>query len=154
MIVQHSPSLVPNHAQVQGLLVIRPIDGYGELCGGDTVANPAPTTTRPAGGLPYRGRWPGCTCAARIGIEHRGHMTYTLLQGSFVIRYGDAPRQGPEPDGDTVKFLPDQPALVDQLPRDSGHPARINAHGVSIRLEAIDALETHYRRYSPGASRR
>lgn len=71
-------------------------------------------------------------------------MAYTLLRGSFVIRYADLPGQGPEPDGDTVKFLPDQPALVDLLPRDSGHPAKINAHGVSIRLEAIDALETHF----------
>jgi hypothetical protein len=34
-------------------------------------------------------------------------MSYTLLRGSFVIRYPDLPRQGPEPDGDTVKFLPD-----------------------------------------------
>ena len=39
-------------------------------------------------------------------------MQYTLLRGSFVIRYPDLPRQGPEPDGDTIKFLPDTPALV------------------------------------------
>ena len=26
-----------------------------------------------------------------------------LLRGRFVIRYPDQPRQGPEPDGDTVK---------------------------------------------------
>jgi endonuclease YncB( thermonuclease family) len=71
-------------------------------------------------------------------------MTYTLLRGSFVIRYPDLPSQGPEPDGDTVKFQPERPELVNSLPRDSGHPARINAHGVSVRLEAIDALETHF----------
>ena len=71
-------------------------------------------------------------------------MSYTLLRGQFVIRYPDLPRQGPEPDGDTVKFLPDTPALVETLPRPSGRPADINARGISVRLEAIDALETHF----------
>ncbi|WP_206069005.1 thermonuclease family protein [Nonomuraea composti] len=71
-------------------------------------------------------------------------MSYTLLRGSFVIRYPDLPRQGPEPDGDTVKFLPDTPALVEGLPRRSGRPPNINRRGISVRLEAIDALETHF----------
>src|SRR5215217_863820 len=71
-------------------------------------------------------------------------MSYTLLRGEFVIRYPDLPRQGPEPDGDTVKFLPDTPVLVEALPRRSGRPADINARGISVRLEAIDALETHF----------
>jgi endonuclease YncB( thermonuclease family) len=71
-------------------------------------------------------------------------MSYTLLQGDFVIRYPDLPRQGPEPDGDTVKFAPDTPALVEALPRRSGTPPAINARGISVRLEAIDALETHF----------
>ena len=47
-------------------------------------------------------------------------MSYTLLRGQFVIRYDDIPRQGPEPDGDTVKFMPDTPGLVEMLPRRSG----------------------------------
>ena len=67
-------------------------------------------------------------------------MSYTLLRGQFVIRYPDLPRQGPEPDGDTVKFLPDSPAFVETLPRRSGRPPDINARGISVRLEAIDAL--------------
>lgn len=71
-------------------------------------------------------------------------MTYTLLRGLFVIRYADLPGRGPEPDGDTVKFLPDRPDLVDTLPLASGTPARLNARGISVRLEGIDALETHY----------
>ena len=71
-------------------------------------------------------------------------MTYTLLRGRFVIRYPDLPRQGPEPDGDTVKFQPDTPALVEGLPRRSGSPPDIGARGISVRLEAIDALETHF----------
>ena len=61
-----------------------------------------------------------------------------------MIRYPDLPRQGPEPDGDTVKFRPDTPALVEALPRRSGRPPDINARGISVRLEAIDALETHF----------
>lgn len=71
-------------------------------------------------------------------------MSYTLLAGRFVIRYADLPRQGPEPDGDTVKFVPDTPALVETLPRPSGHAPKINSRGISVRLEAIDALETHF----------
>ena len=71
-------------------------------------------------------------------------MAYTLLKGHFVIRYSDLPRSGPEPDGDTVKFLPDNPDLVFELPRISGRPPQINARGISVRLEAIDALETHF----------
>ena len=71
-------------------------------------------------------------------------MPYTLLRGQFVIRYPDIPRQGPEPDGDTVKFKPDTPGLVETLPRRSGTSADINSRGISVRLEAIDALETHF----------
>src|SRR5512139_244461 len=71
-------------------------------------------------------------------------MSYTLLRGRYVIRYPDLPRQGPEPDGDTVKFLPDTPGLVEALPRRSGRPPDITARGISVRFEAIDALETHF----------
>ena len=71
-------------------------------------------------------------------------MPYTLLRGQFVIRYDDLPRQGPEPDGDTVKFMPDTPGFVEVLPRRSGSPPALNARGISVRLEAIDALETHF----------
>jgi hypothetical protein len=71
-------------------------------------------------------------------------MTYTVLRGEFVIRYPDLPRQGPEPDGDTVKFRPDTPALVEALPRRSGTPADLGPRGISVRLEAVDALETHF----------
>lgn len=71
-------------------------------------------------------------------------MTYTVLRGQFVIRYPDRPRQGPEPDGDTVKFRPDTPGLVEGLPRPSGTPPDLTARGISVRLEGIDALETHF----------
>jgi endonuclease YncB( thermonuclease family) len=71
-------------------------------------------------------------------------MPYTLLTGEFVIRYPDLPRSGPQPDGDTVKFAPDSPPLVQTLPRPSGGGPDINERGISVRLEAIDALETHF----------
>jgi hypothetical protein len=71
-------------------------------------------------------------------------MSYTLLRGDFVIRYPDLPRGGPEPDGDTVKFTPDSPALVEGLTRVSGTAPDLNPRGISVRLEAIDALETHF----------
>jgi endonuclease YncB( thermonuclease family) len=71
-------------------------------------------------------------------------MKYTVLLGKFVIRYPDLPRQGPEPDGDTVKFQPDTPALVQALDRPSGGAPGLNSRGISVRLEAIDALETHF----------
>jgi hypothetical protein len=66
------------------------------------------------------------------------------LAGEFVIRYADLPRGGPEPDGDTVKFAPDAPALVEALPRISGTAPDLNARGISVRMEAIDTLETHF----------
>lgn len=71
-------------------------------------------------------------------------MTYTVLHGEFVIRYPDIPRQGPQPDGDTVKFAPSNPSLVERLPRPSGGSPKLNSRGISVRLEAIDALETHF----------
>ena len=72
-------------------------------------------------------------------------MSYTLMAGEFVIRYPDQPRNGPEPDGDTVRFAPDRRELVEALPRLSGCAPQINARGnVAVRLEAVDTLETHF----------
>jgi hypothetical protein len=71
-------------------------------------------------------------------------VSYKLLTGRFVIRYPDLPRQGPEPDGDTVKFAPDTPSLVEALPRRSGRAPDIGPRGISVRMEALDALETHF----------
>lgn len=71
-------------------------------------------------------------------------MVYKLIKGQFVIRYLDLPKSGPEPDGDTIKFLPNKRALVEALEEISSTPPDLNDRGISIRLEAIDALETHY----------
>lgn len=65
---------------------------------------------------------------------------YTWIKGTYHIFYPDAPKQGPQPDGDTITFQPDDQELVLQLGN-----VHVNGRGmVSIRFEAIDALETHY----------
>ena len=48
-----------------------------------------------------------------------------------------------EPDGDSVRFVPTDPAEWDKVP--GIHRVRPNAHGgAQLRLDGIDALETHY----------
>ncbi|MEO7340579.1 MAG: hypothetical protein ABI073_06855 [Luteolibacter sp.] len=70
---------------------------------------------------------------------------YTLIKGEFHIFYRERPRGGPQPDGDTVSFKPDSPRLIEDLPW-QGRPADINSKGIiPIRLEGIDALETHFK---------
>src|SRR5882757_2995082 len=71
---------------------------------------------------------------------------YTLIKGSYWILYPDKPRQGPQPDGDTVTFHADDVSLVRNLPRLSGRGPNVNARGnIPVRYEGIDALETHFR---------
>lgn len=72
-------------------------------------------------------------------------MRYTTITGEFHIRYPDKPRQGPEPDGDTVSFKANDPTLIAGLPRFGFAQPDINKRGiVGVRFEAIDALETHF----------
>ncbi|KAH7007927.1 uncharacterized protein B0I36DRAFT_300707 [Microdochium trichocladiopsis] len=71
-------------------------------------------------------------------------MSYTLLLGSFVIRYSDLPNDGPEPDGDTITFHPNDKKSVKDLPRTGRAPDFSGRGNIGIRLEAIDALETHF----------
>jgi len=50
---------------------------------------------------------------------------------------------GKEPDGDSIRFVPDTPALLDDLVR--GRRVDPSEDGsVQLRLEGIDAPETHY----------
>jgi endonuclease YncB( thermonuclease family) len=59
---------------------------------------------------------------------------FKLLHGKFIIA------NGMQPDGDTIRFKPDNADFVEELRRGSpGSP--INDKGVNIRSEAIDALE-------------
>ncbi len=71
-------------------------------------------------------------------------MPYRLIKGEFHVHYPDLPLSGPEPDGDTIKFLPDNPSLVDALST-AGRGAAFNRRGmINLRFEGIDALETHF----------
>jgi hypothetical protein len=48
---------------------------------------------------------------------------------------------GASPDGDSVRFYADDPTIFER----AGLRARLNAHGgAQLRLDAVDALETHY----------
>jgi hypothetical protein len=48
-----------------------------------------------------------------------------------------------EPDGDSIRFYPDDPAQWERVP--GPHAVQTNANsGAQIRLDGIDALETHY----------
>lgn len=50
---------------------------------------------------------------------------------------------GASPAGDTVRFYPDDPAVWDTIP--GPVPIQIRGPGgASLRLEGIDALETHF----------
>jgi hypothetical protein len=70
---------------------------------------------------------------------------YTLISGSFYILYPDLPNNGPEPDGDTINFLPDHDELILALPRFSGRaPDRRHLGTYGVRFEGIDTLETHF----------
>lgn len=70
---------------------------------------------------------------------------YTLVLGTFYILYPDLPNNGPEPDGDTISFLPDDDRVVRRLHRISGvAPDRRHLGTYAVRFESIDALETHF----------
>ncbi|WP_327682277.1 thermonuclease family protein [Kitasatospora sp. NBC_00458] len=71
-------------------------------------------------------------------------MTMLLVHGSYKII-------GSEPDGDTVRFVPTDPKAWDRLP---GCPVKHStATGETrLRLDAVDALETHYDRTGPEVS--
>ncbi len=72
-------------------------------------------------------------------------MSYKLIRGEFHIFYPHDSRRGPEPDGDTLKFLPDNPALVEDLHRPGSVGPRFNGAGmINLRFEGVDALETHF----------
>src|SRR3954447_12249304 len=69
---------------------------------------------------------------------------YTLIEGQYRIHRADHPLLGPQPDGDTIRFKPNNPELVRRLRRISGRPPAIKTGGINIRYEGIDALETHF----------
>src|SRR4051794_15690801 len=63
-------------------------------------------------------------------------MPMLCLAGAFHVL-------GTQPDGDSLRFRPDDPAAWDDVP--GAHAVRRNAAGAAqLRVDAIDALETHY----------
>jgi endonuclease YncB( thermonuclease family) len=68
-------------------------------------------------------------------------MAYTLIKGTFHIL-------NKEPDGDSVRFKAANPALWKKLSTQDGEAAKVkpsNVDGtVQLRIESIDALETHF----------
>jgi hypothetical protein len=71
-------------------------------------------------------------------------MSYRLIKGEFHIYSPTAPKQGPEPDGDTIKFKPDSPQFVELLTHSGHSPAFNKQNMINIRFEGIDALELHF----------
>jgi hypothetical protein len=70
---------------------------------------------------------------------------YKIITGEFWIHYPDMPRQGPQPDGDTITFKPDNRSLVTGLKRFGPIWPHFNKRGtIPVRFEGIDALETHF----------
>jgi endonuclease YncB( thermonuclease family) len=69
-------------------------------------------------------------------------MPLTLIQGRFRIL-------NTEPDGDSIRFVPTDPGAFTT----AGVAAKAGSGGaVQLRLDAIDALETHYTPRVPGGS--
>lgn len=67
----------------------------------------------------------------------------------FRVFRGQLYAVGLKPDGDTISFKPHDPAALAALPDDEGTLGKVSfdaeANGsVSVRLQGIDALETHY----------
>ncbi len=69
---------------------------------------------------------------------------YSMIKGRYWIHNPNRPRQGPQPDGDTIRFEPDSLDLVRKLPRFSGRAPDIRNGQINVRYEGIDALETHF----------
>lgn len=73
-------------------------------------------------------------------------MPYRIVEGEFRLSYVNAAgrTQGSEPDGDSVWFKPANPELLRKVGA-AGWSAKFNKGGlVQLRLEGIDALETHF----------
>ncbi|RKT12304.1 hypothetical protein BX285_6274 [Streptomyces sp. 1114.5] len=68
-------------------------------------------------------------------------MSMVLITGSYQVLHD-------RPDGDTVHFLPQDPGFWFELPG-RNRVKRDENGGASLRLDAIDALETHYQGVGP-----
>ena len=65
---------------------------------------------------------------------------HLVISGEFVI-------VGKEPDGDSVRFVADDPSLFEQL--DNGHLAVTSKDGsIQLRFEGVDTTELHYGQFA------
>jgi endonuclease YncB( thermonuclease family) len=70
-------------------------------------------------------------------------MAYRLVKGQFFLFVDNGRRTGYQPDGDSVRFKPNNPQLLKNV---GGRSAKLNPRGlVQLRFEGIDALEIHYK---------
>ncbi len=70
-------------------------------------------------------------------------MLYNKSMTHFMAFTGKLVVVGKQPDGDSIRFVADSPALFSQL--DFGYRVRLSKDGsVQLRFEVIDAPETHY----------
>jgi endonuclease YncB( thermonuclease family) len=73
-------------------------------------------------------------------------MPFTVISGTFRV-VGKTPAGNPsgfEPDGDSVQFRPEDPALLERLPV-LDQPVELTTIGsTQLRMEGIDALELHF----------
>lgn len=91
--------------------------------------NPSPSPSRPTPPTANPGPNPQTLPAPQTGA-------FRVIKGAFVII-------GKQPDGDSVRFIPDRPSLLGTLR--GGNRIRTSSDGsVQLRFEAIDAPEVHF----------
>jgi len=73
---------------------------------------------------------------------------YRLVTGKFYARFDERSNSHqPQPDGDTIRFVPDNPLVLSdptKFKRFGFQGPAVTEFGISIRFEGIDALETHF----------
>lgn len=80
-------------------------------------------------------------------IKMKGLMPFTCIHGTFHLlnRTSSGKPTGFEPDGDSVHFRATRPELLEALPKVMRPLNPSNIGSVNLRLEALDALELHFR---------
>src|SRR5262245_41730190 len=90
-------------------------------------------------------RWP-VLCLEEIMPQEPKR--YHLLTGQFFVRFEEQSQKNqPQPDGDTVRFVPDNPFPffnASIIKRYGSVGPDLSNFGISVRFEGVDALETHF----------
>ncbi len=69
----------------------------------------------------------------------------------LLALHGELTVVGKSPDGDSIRFIPDTPELLDELARADRKRVTRSDGSVQLRLEGIDTPETHFGRFAqPG----